>query len=81
MIQRRRITKYWINSTQDAESGQLKWVDTSNPSVRESYQSYSRNRSQHSQQLFKNSGVRIPAFQTDQDYIKPLIRFFKKRNR
>ena len=65
----------------DAESGQLKWVDTSNPSVRESYQSYSRNRSQHTQQLFKNSGVDTIALQTDQDYIKPLIRFFKKRNR
>ena len=65
----------------DAESGQLKWVDTSNPSVRESYQSYSRNMSQQTQQLFKNSGVDTIALQTDQDYIKPLIRFFKKRNR
>ena len=65
----------------DAESGQLKWVDTSNPSVRESYQSYSRNMSQQTKQLFKNSGVDTIALQTDQDYIKPLIRFFKKRNR
>ena len=61
----------------DAESGQLKWVDTSNPSVRESYQSYSRNMSQQTKQLFKNSGVDTIALQTDQDYIKPLIRFFK----
>ena len=65
----------------DAESGQLRWVDTCNPLVRKSYQSFSRNMSQQTQKLFKNSGVDTIALQTDQDYIKPLIRFFKKRNR
>lgn len=65
----------------DAESGQLKWVDTSNPSVRNTYESYYKAKTEATQQLFKNSGVDTIQLRTDKDYIKPLIRFFKKRNR
>ncbi|MGC6491025.1 MAG: DUF58 domain-containing protein [Flavobacteriales bacterium] len=64
----------------DAESGILKWVDTSNKNTRESYHRNYKESINRTEQLFKNSGVDSIELRTDLDYIKPLIRFFKKRN-
>ncbi|MGC6470772.1 MAG: DUF58 domain-containing protein [Flavobacteriales bacterium] len=64
----------------DAESGILKWVDTSNKNTRESYHRNYTESINRTEQLFKNSGVDSIELRTDLDYIKPLIRFFKKRN-
>lgn len=65
----------------DAETGEVKWIDTANKLIRESYQkNYLRNMEEVNQ-LFKNSGVDTIQLRTDMDYIKPLIQFFKRRGK
>ena len=59
----------------DAETGQIKWIDTSNKVIRDSYhKSYLKNEKSINQ-LFKTSGVDTIQLRTDKDYIKPLINF------
>ncbi|MDB0006767.1 DUF58 domain-containing protein [Flavobacteriales bacterium] len=63
----------------DAETGEVKWIDTGNKSIRQNYKkNYLRNKEEVNQ-LFKNSGVDSIQLRTDMDYIKPLIQFFKRR--
>jgi uncharacterized protein (DUF58 family) len=63
----------------DAETGEVKWIDTGNKSIRQNYKkNYLRNKEEVNQ-LFKNSGVDTIQLRTDMDYIKPLIQFFKRR--
>jgi uncharacterized protein (DUF58 family) len=63
----------------DAETGEVKWIDTGNKSIRQNYKkNYLRNKEEVNQ-LFKNSGVDTIQLITDMDYIKPLIQFFKRR--
>ncbi|MDB2675255.1 DUF58 domain-containing protein [Flavobacteriales bacterium] len=65
----------------DAETGEVKWIDTANKLIRENYQkNYLRNMEEVNQ-LFKNSGVDTIQLRTDMDYIKPLIQFFKRRGK
>ena len=63
----------------DAETGEVKWIDTGNKSIRQNYKkNYLQNKDEVNQ-LFKNSGVDTIQLRTDMDYIKPLIQFFKRR--
>ena len=65
----------------DAETNQIKWIDTSNKNVRDSYHKNYINTEKTINQLFKSSGVDTIQLRTDKDYIKPLIHFFKRRGK
>ncbi len=64
----------------DAESGNLKWVDTSDRKVRDAYSQYWKNRDQEIQTIFAKSGVDNVKVRTDEDYVRSLISLFKKRS-
>jgi uncharacterized protein (DUF58 family) len=63
----------------DAETGALKWVDTSSKKVRNAYSDWWVNHSASLEQTFRMSGVDYTSVATDQDYVKPLIYLFKHR--
>lgn len=63
----------------DAETGQFKWVDTSDRLVRESYSRWWATRDQQVQTIFAKSGVDSVKVRTDEDYVRSLITLFKKR--
>lgn len=63
----------------DAESGKDIWVDTSLKSVRKAYNKHYVERNNALFDAFKRSGVDSAVFQTDGDYVKPLMQLFKKR--
>ncbi len=63
----------------DAETGQFKWVDTSDRLVRESYSRWWVTRDQQVQTIFAKSGVDSVKVRTDEDYVRSLITLFKKR--
>ena len=65
----------------DAETNQVKWIDTSHKNIRESYHKNYINTEKTINQLFKSSGVDTIQLRTDKDYIKPLIHFFKRRGK
>jgi uncharacterized protein (DUF58 family) len=64
---------------QDAETGEWKWVDTSDGLTRKAYNAWWQDRQQQLIQIFRKSGVDNASIRTSEDYIKPLINIFKKR--
>ncbi len=66
---------------QDAETGQLLWVDTSNFGVRERYHRNWSLRQQELDSMFARSGIDQAKIATDQNYVQPLINLFKKREK
>lgn len=63
----------------DAETGMIKWIDTSNNEVREMYRNICRKRQEETRDLFARHGVDHVSIATHEDYVQPLMRLFKKR--
>lgn len=63
----------------DAESGRLKWIDTSDRSVRQQYHAWFRGHNDFLSDIFIKSGVDSARISTDEDYTKPLMKLFRKR--
>ena len=66
---------------QDAETGELKWVDSSSAFVRKSYQQEFFRVTAYSTQAFKNAGSDLLHVRTGDDYVRVLQRFFLSRNK
>jgi len=64
----------------DAETNQMKWIDTSSKTVRNNYAEWWRTNDQQLKDILKRAGVDMVSIRTDQDYVKPLINLFKHRN-
>jgi uncharacterized protein (DUF58 family) len=65
----------------DPESQETAWIDTSNPFYRSAQASEAKNKRD---KLLKNSkkiGLDIISISTDEDYVDPLLSFFKKREK
>jgi len=77
----REIPDIGFARVRDAESGQIIWVDTSNVLIRKQYFDYYIKSELKNKDSFSKAGVDIVSIKTDQDFIKPLINFFKKRGK
>ena len=64
---------------QDAESGELRWLDTSDHKVRTSYKAASLEFDDKLKKLLNRSGVDFTSIATHESYITPLTNLFKKR--
>ncbi len=65
----------------DAETGEQLWVDTSKRSVREFYYHWYLKKQKEINDTLVRCGVDHIAIRTDEDYVPPLIKLFKKRER
>jgi uncharacterized protein (DUF58 family) len=63
----------------DKESGERKWIDTSESRVRNTYREWWKNHSKNVDGIFTRCGVDSTLINTDQDYVKPLLQLFAKR--
>ncbi len=63
----------------DAESGKDYWIDSSSASVRDHYHKYIHQKTDALNKLFSKNGIDHALVYTDQDYVKPLMKMFKKR--
>jgi uncharacterized protein (DUF58 family) len=63
----------------NAETGKQMWVDTSDRRTRENYRKWYIKQQETVNDLFLRSGVDVAKISTDQDYVKPLVNLFKKR--
>jgi uncharacterized protein (DUF58 family) len=63
----------------DAETGKERWVDTSRIRVRESYAMKWESHVEMMREIFTRAGVDHVSLRTGEDYVKPLMRLFKKR--
>lgn len=66
---------------QDAETGQIQWVDTSDRRWREAFQERVNELHAGRERVFRRSKVDRIALTTDADYVTPLTVFFEKRAR
>ncbi len=65
---------------EDAETGEVKYIDTANKKVRESYNQWWNKHNEELQTAFKLSGVDSAKVATGEDYVKSLIHLFKHRH-
>ncbi len=63
----------------DAETGQLKWADTSSRSFREELTRWNAQHEQYLQAIFRKASVDYTSIATHMDYVPPLINLFKRR--
>ncbi|RLD53783.1 MAG: DUF58 domain-containing protein [Bacteroidetes bacterium] len=63
----------------DAETGRERWIDTSRNRVRESYAMKWESHLEMMKEIFTRAGVDHVSLQTGADYVKPIMRLFKKR--
>jgi uncharacterized protein (DUF58 family) len=63
----------------NAETGRPMWVDTGDATTREAFRVWNTRHSRYLADVFLRSGVDSVRIRTDQDYVKPLITFFRKR--
>jgi uncharacterized protein (DUF58 family) len=63
----------------DAETGQLTWIDTGSLHVRNSFKDMYKKKLAELNDLLVRAGVDYVSIAAHEDYVKPLMRLFKKR--
>lgn len=64
---------------QDAETGQIQWINTSDKEVRNTFRAEALRRNEELRNQFRRSGVDFTSIGTHEQYIKPLVTLFKQR--
>ena len=61
----------------DAETGERLWVNTSSAEIRKAYHETWTKEQDALQDVFVRTGVNAVSMQTDEDYVRALMRLFK----
>lgn len=80
-IREKEFPKMGLVKLMDAESGDERWIDTSSAKVRQALLDEQKEKVQKRTSLFVSSGLDSIQVSTGEDYVKPLVRFFKLRER
>ncbi|OQA01570.1 MAG: hypothetical protein BWY70_00328 [Bacteroidetes bacterium ADurb.Bin408] len=80
-IREQEIPDIGFARIRDAESGKLIWVDTSDLMIRKRFFDNYIRHELYLKDVFSRTGVDVVNIKTGQDYIKPLMNFFKKRGK
>jgi uncharacterized protein (DUF58 family) len=75
------LPKVGLITFRDAETGQQRWIDTSDANVRASYQAYRRSIIDGRRSVFIKAKLDAVDVRLDQPYMKPLVDFFRLRER
>ena len=73
------IPKIGMVKFRDNETDREVWVDTSTSAWNEAYQKYVQHATISLNKMFANNGVDNTLIYTDEDYVKPLMQLFKRR--
>lgn len=77
----RNLPSLGMLRVEDAETGQQKWVDSSNAYVQFEYEKEFFRITDYCNEHFRKAGSDLLHVRTDEDYVKVLQRFFISRNR
>ena len=66
---------------QDMETDKLVYVDTSNKEIRLNYSKTRLQKIKELNKIFETNGVDLVQISTGEDYVKPLVNFFKRRGK
>ena len=75
----KEIPSVGIIRMKDAETGEYAWVDTTSLSLRRNYANWYKTMEASVNETLVRAGVDFVSIATDEDYVKPLIKLFKKR--
>ncbi len=75
----KEIPRLGLVKFHDAETGQQRWLDTSNKETYRLIQKLNRENEEKRKSLFLSSGLDSIEINTGEDYVKPLVQFFKMR--
>jgi uncharacterized protein (DUF58 family) len=73
------IPKVGLVKFRDAETGKERWVDTSSRAWHNAYLQLIKDESLKLNRLFTKQGIDNTLIYTDEDYVKPMMQLFKKR--
>jgi uncharacterized protein (DUF58 family) len=76
-----RLPKVGLLSVEDAETGKVIEIDTNDKRVREKYESWFSENIQYLKTNFSQNGLDTLSLTTEGDYVKALLKFFKRRGR
>lgn len=65
---------------EDAETGELRWIDTANPEVRKRYATWFQDNYQYFRNNFLRSGADTMSISTTGSYVNALHQFFQRRS-
>ncbi|MBI3005941.1 MAG: DUF58 domain-containing protein [Ignavibacteriales bacterium] len=77
----KELPKVGLITFRDAETGEQRWVDSSDQRIRANYQAYSEHMLQTRRSVFLKSRLDAVEIRLDQPYLKPLTDFFRMRER
>ncbi len=66
-------------SMQDAETGQVQWINTGSKSVRLNYEKYYQDKINYFKETFSKSGAGVVNTRVDESYVTKLLGYFKSR--
>jgi len=78
-IRETELPEVGLIRARDAESGKQIWIDSSDKAVRRQYNNWYKAHNAYINDTFLRSGVDAAEIRTDEDYIKPLMKLFRKR--
>lgn len=76
-----KLPNMGIVQLEDPESGKLLTVDTTSKRVREAFERIAREQREQRQRAFRRRKIDHIVVRTDEDYIKPIIKYFRSRAR
>ena len=76
-----RLPNVGLIELEDAETGEIVAIDTGSQSVRTDYEKLGASRRGQLSELFRSLDVDQIEIQTDRDYVRDLVRFFRTRER
>jgi uncharacterized protein (DUF58 family) len=68
-----------VVSMQDAETGEVRWVNTQSRKVRDAYESYYRDHVEYFRDTFNRAGCGQLDCRVNESYVKKLLAYFKRR--
>ncbi|MBX2934145.1 MAG: DUF58 domain-containing protein [Ferruginibacter sp.] len=74
-----QLPRVGLLHVQDAETGNSRWIDSSDEMVRYNYQQHFMQQSEMSKNYFRKAGAELLHVRTDDDFVKILQQFFIKR--
>lgn len=68
-----------IVRVKNAETGKIMQIDSSNRTVRDSFKKWAHMKSKEVDEIFRRNGIDKARIRTGQDYVRPLINLFRRR--
>lgn len=80
-LREKELPKAGLIKLRDAETGEIRYIDTSSKIVRDEFYTYRRFNEEKRNELFLKSRIDKIDIDTDKSYIKPLVDFFRVREK